>query len=120
MSLTDLPKDKTPTMVYQKRFNVVVENKYKGWKHIYTEGSESEIGVGVVATTGNRTESASPTSDAKANYDQPKSMKTEAHHSEPTEIRKTVELYWIPGHAGIPGNEIVDKKTKKYQDGKNK
>ena len=46
-------------MVYQKRFKEVVENKHKGWKHIYTDGSKSEIGVGVAATTGSRTESAS-------------------------------------------------------------
>ena len=58
-SLTDLPRDKTPTVAYQERFKEVVENKYKGWKHIYTDGSRSEIGVGVAATTGNRTESAS-------------------------------------------------------------
>ena len=54
MSLTDLPKDKTPTKAYQKRFTEVVENKYKGWNHIYTDGSKSEIGVRAAATTGNR------------------------------------------------------------------
>ena len=59
MSLTDLRKDKTPTMAYNKRFKEVIENKYKGGKHIYTDGSKSELGVGVAATTGNRTESAS-------------------------------------------------------------
>ena len=41
-SLTDFPKDKTQTMAYQKRFDEVVEKKYRGWKHIYTDGSESE------------------------------------------------------------------------------
>ena len=59
VSLTDLLKNKTPTMAYQKRFKEVVENKYKGWKHIYADGSKIEIGVGAAATTGNRTESAS-------------------------------------------------------------
>ena len=59
LSLTELPKEKTPTMAYQKRFEEVVENKYKGWNHIYTDGSKSEIGVGAAATTGSRTEFAS-------------------------------------------------------------
>ena len=57
LSLTDLPKEKTPTMAYQKRFKEVVENKYKGWNHIYTDGSKSEIGVEAAATIGNRTKS---------------------------------------------------------------
>ena len=57
-SLTDLPKEKTPALVYQKRFKKVVVNKYKGWEHIHTDGSKSEIGVGAAATTGNRAESA--------------------------------------------------------------
>ena len=30
LSLTDLPKEKTPVMAYQKRFNEVVDNEYKG------------------------------------------------------------------------------------------
>ena len=59
LSLFDLPKDKTPTMAYQKRFEEVVENKYKGLKYIYTDGFKNELGVGAAATTGNRTESAS-------------------------------------------------------------
>ena len=59
MSLTDLPKDKTLTLAYQKRFKDVVDNYYRGWNHIYTHGFISEIGVGVAATTENRTESAS-------------------------------------------------------------
>ena len=45
LSLTDLPRENTPTMAYQKRFKEVVKNKYKGWKHIYTDGSKSELGV---------------------------------------------------------------------------
>ena len=53
LSLTDLPKEKRPTMAYQKRFQKVVENKYKLWIHIYTDGSKSEIGVGAAYTTGN-------------------------------------------------------------------
>ena len=59
LSLTDLSKEKTPTMANQKRFKEVVENKQKGWNHIYTVGSKSEIGVGAAATTENRTNSAS-------------------------------------------------------------
>ena len=59
MSLTDLPKYRSPTKAYQKRFKEVIENKYKGWKHIYTDGSKSEIGVRAAATTGNRTQSTS-------------------------------------------------------------
>ena len=35
LSLTDLPNNKTPTPAYQEKFKEVVENKYKGWKHIY-------------------------------------------------------------------------------------
>ena len=58
LSLTDLPKEKKPTMAYQKRFIEVVENKYKGLIHINTDRSKSEIGVGVETTTGNRTKSA--------------------------------------------------------------
>ena len=57
LSLTDLPKDKTPTKAHQKSFKEVVENKYKGWNPTYTDGSKSEIGVGAAASTGNRTES---------------------------------------------------------------
>ena len=45
-SLTNLPKEKTPTMAYLMRFKEVVENKFKGWKHVYTDGSKSELGVG--------------------------------------------------------------------------
>ena len=59
LSLTDLPKEKTPTMAYQKRFKEVVENKYKEWNHIYTDGSKSDIGAGAAATIGNRTKFAS-------------------------------------------------------------
>ena len=59
MSLTGLPKNKTPTKAYEKRFKEVVENNYKGWNHIYTDGSKSEIGVGDAASTGSHTESAS-------------------------------------------------------------
>ena len=52
---------------------------------------------------------------------QKQSTKTQAQYSEPTEIGKTVELCWIPVHAGIPGNEVTDKKKlKKHQDGKKK
>ena len=36
-----------------------VENKYIGWKHIYTNGSKREMGVKAAATTENRSESAS-------------------------------------------------------------
>ena len=43
---------------------------------------------------------------------QPKTTKTEADHSKPAEIRKNMELFWIPGHASLPGNEIADKKAK--------
>ena len=46
-------------MAYLKRFEEVVENEYKGWIHIYTDGSKSKIGVGAAATTGNRTKPAS-------------------------------------------------------------
>ena len=49
----------TPTVAYQKSFKEVVEIKYTGWKHIYTDGSKSEIGVGAATTTGNSTESTS-------------------------------------------------------------
>ena len=59
LSLTNLPKEKTPTMGYQKRFKEVIENKYKGWNHVYTDGSKSESGLGAAATTENRTKSAS-------------------------------------------------------------
>ena len=58
LSLTDLPKDKTPTMANQKIFKEVVKNKYKGWQHIYANGSKSELRVGAGATSGNLTESA--------------------------------------------------------------
>ena len=61
LSLNDLPKEKTSTMAYQKIFEEVVEKKYKGWNHIYTDGSKGEIGVGVAATTGYLTKSASLT-----------------------------------------------------------
>ena len=57
--LTDLPRDETTTKAYQKRFKEVFEKKYKGWKHIFTYGFKSEIGMAAAATTGNRTESAS-------------------------------------------------------------
>ena len=50
LSLTHLPKEKTPTIAYQKRFKEVVENKYNVWNHIYTDGSKSELGVGAAAT----------------------------------------------------------------------
>ena len=59
LSLSDLPKEKTPTSAYQKRFKEVVENKFKGLNHIFTEGSKSEIGVGAAANIGSRTVSAS-------------------------------------------------------------
>ena len=59
LSLTDLPKENTPTMACQKIFKEVVENKHKGCNHLYTDGSKSEIGMGAAATTGSRTESAS-------------------------------------------------------------
>ena len=59
LSLTDLPKEKTPTMAYQKRFKEDVENEYKGWNHIYTDGSKNEIGVGAAAIIENRTKSSS-------------------------------------------------------------
>ena len=36
----------------------IKKNKFKGWKHINSDGSKSEIGVGADATTGNCTESA--------------------------------------------------------------
>ena len=58
LSLTDLRKTKTLIIAYQKKFKEVVENKYKGWKHIYTHGSKSEVGVEAAGTTGNCTESA--------------------------------------------------------------
>ena len=53
LSLIDLLKDKTVTIAY------VDENKYKGGKHMYTDGSKNETGVGAAATTGKRTKSAS-------------------------------------------------------------
>ena len=59
MSLTDLPKDKTPTKAYQNIIREVVENKYKEWNHIYTDGCKNELGVGAAASTRNLTESAS-------------------------------------------------------------
>ena len=59
LSLTHLPKEKTPTVAYEKRFKEVVENKYTGWNHLYTDGSKSGIGVGTAATIGNHTKSAS-------------------------------------------------------------
>ena len=59
MSITDLPKKKTPIMAYQKRSKEVIEKKYKGWNHIYTDVSKSEIGVGAAATTRKSTKSAS-------------------------------------------------------------
>ena len=55
LTLTDLPKKKTPTMACQARFKEVVENKYQGWNHIYTDGSKSEKGVGAAPTIGSRT-----------------------------------------------------------------
>ena len=33
-------------MAWQKTFKEFVESKYRGWFHIYTDGSKSEIGVG--------------------------------------------------------------------------
>ena len=49
------------TIAYQKRFKEVVENKYKGWKHINTDESTNKFGVGAAANTGKRRESASLT-----------------------------------------------------------
>ena len=46
-------------MVYWKRFKEVIDNKYKGWKDIYTDGSISEIGVRAGEIAGNCTDSAS-------------------------------------------------------------
>ena len=51
LSINDLPNDKTPPLAYQKRFKEVVENKYRGWKHIYTDGTKNEIEVAAAATT---------------------------------------------------------------------
>ena len=43
LSLTDRLKEKTPTRANLKRFKEVVENKYKGWKNIYTDGSVQNL-----------------------------------------------------------------------------
>ena len=59
MSLTDLQKNKASPIAYQKRLKEANDNKYKGWKQIYTNGSKSKIGVEAAVTTGNHTESAS-------------------------------------------------------------
>ena len=141
MSLIDLPKDKTSTKAYQKRFKEVVENKYKGWNHMYTDGSECEIGVGVAASTGNCTQSASLSkfssiftaetyaiqlalntifTEKRKNFSIFTDSRSclQAHQLKHTkaslqQLGKTVEVCWIPGHADIPGNEIADKKKQR-------
>ena len=59
ISSMDLPKNKTSTQFFQQRFKEVIEKKYKGGNHAYTIGSISETGVGVRATAGKHTKSAS-------------------------------------------------------------
>ena len=39
-------------MAYPERLEEIVENEYKGWKHIYTDGFEKETGVGAAAVKG--------------------------------------------------------------------
>ena len=58
LSLTDLPKD-TTSPISQQRFKEFFNTSFKGWNHIYTDGSKSEMGVGAASATGSHTESAS-------------------------------------------------------------
>lgn len=151
LDLTDLPKESTPLRVYQQKFREIKELNYKGYKHIYTDGSKSEIGVGAAAITEGQAKSASLpkhasifTAEAYAVhmtvdlirtskrkkfsvFTDSRSVLQALDSSIPTnplirklkhkladlqQDQKEVELCWVPGHAGIPGNETADRKAK--------
>ena len=48
LDLTEFPKDFTPNIIYQKKFQEILEEKYSQWTYLYTDGSKNNDGVSAV------------------------------------------------------------------------
>ena len=154
LSLTALPKETTPDIIYQTHFKELKETKYAGFQEFYTDGSKKDertsyavkhdfglcchrirdhASIFTAEAEGLkralRFTLAIPRargkfvifSDSKSvlesleNYNSKNVIVKECLDLiyKIIKLKRTISLCWIPGHAGIEGNELADQGAKR-------